>query len=185
MEPSDDDLLRRTARDATAFGVFYERHRVAVFRYARWRMGNVEDAADLTAETFAVALTAAVRFRPGSVPARAWLFGIANHELADFWRRGAVASRARRRLGMERLVFDDVALERAEALADLQELRRSLDVLVCDLPAGERAAVLARIVDETEYSEIAVALDTSEAAVRQRVHRGLRRLEAALRKERE
>jgi RNA polymerase sigma-70 factor (ECF subfamily) len=185
MEPSDDELLRLTATDAAAFGAFYVRHRVAMFRYARWRMGNVEDAADLTAEVFAVALAAAPRFRPGSLPARAWLFGIANHELADFRRRGAVAGRARQRLGMERLMFDDLALERAEALADLRELQRSLDVLVSDLPAGERAAVLARVVEEAEYADIAEALDTSEQAVRQRVHRGLRRLEAALRKERE
>jgi RNA polymerase sigma-70 factor (ECF subfamily) len=183
MELSDEELLRRTATDAEAFGVFYERHRLAVFRYARWRTLDVETAADLTAEIFAAALVATPRFRAGSMPARAWLFGIANHKLADFHRRGVVADRARRRVGMQRLVFDDPALERAEALADLAALRRSLEVLVADLPAGERAAVLARVVDEADYADIAVALDTSEQAVRQRVRRGLRRLEAGLRKE--
>jgi RNA polymerase sigma-70 factor (ECF subfamily) len=183
MAGSDEELLRQTGSDAAAFGSFYERHRVSVFRYARWRMPTVEDAADLTAEVFAAALVAAPRFRASELPARAWLFAIANHKVADFRRRGVVADRARRLLGMERLVFDDAALERAEALADLEELRRSLDVLVADLPAGERAAVLARVVDEAGYAEIAAELDTSEAAVRQRVHRGLRRLEAALRKE--
>ncbi len=86
---------------------------------------------------------------------------------------------------MQPLVFDDAALERAEALADLAELRRSLDVLVADLPAGERAAVLARVVDESSYADIALALGTSEPAARQRVRRGLRRLEAGLRKDRE
>ena len=184
MEPSDDELLRRTATDAAAFGLFYERHRVAVFRYTRWRAESVEDAADLTAEVFAVALESASRFRPGSAPARAWLFGIASHKLADLRRRGVVADRARRRLGMERLVFDDVALERAETLADLAELRRSLDVLVSDLPAGERAAVLARVVRGADYPDIARSLEISEEAARQRVRRGLRRLEAAMRKER-
>jgi RNA polymerase sigma factor (sigma-70 family) len=183
MAVPDEELLRRTATDAEAFGAFYARHRLAVFRYASWRVGTVEDAADLTAEVFAVALQAAPRFRPGSLPARAWLFGIANNKIADFRRRGAIAGRARRRLGMERLAFDDLALERAEVLADLPALRRSLDVLVEDLPVGERAAVLARVVEEAEYPEIAVALGTSEQAVRQRVHRGLQRLEAGLRKE--
>ena len=183
MVVSDEELLARTVSDAAAFGMFYARHRVAVFRYARWRLASVEDAADLTAEVFAVALEAAPRFRPGLVPARAWLFGIANHKIADFRRRGIVADRARRRLGMERLVFDDGALERAESLADVQRLGRSLDVLVADLPASERAAVVARVVDEADYAEIAVAVNASEQAVRQRVHRGLRRLEAALRKE--
>jgi RNA polymerase sigma factor (sigma-70 family) len=183
MPVSDEELLRRTATDAGAFGAFYERHRISVFRYARWRMRTAEDAADLTAEVFAAALQAAPRFRAGSLPARAWLFGIANHKVAEFRRRGAVADRARRRLGMERLVFDDLALQRAEELADLPELQRSLEVLVRDLPVGERVAVLARVVDEGTYPEIADALGTSEQAVRQRVSRGLRRLESALRKE--
>jgi RNA polymerase sigma factor (sigma-70 family) len=86
---------------------------------------------------------------------------------------------------MERLVFDDQELERVEALADLERLRSSLAVLVADLPAGERAAVLARVVSEAPYSQIAAELGTSEPAVRQRVARGLRRLEAGLRKESE
>jgi RNA polymerase sigma-70 factor (ECF subfamily) len=84
---------------------------------------------------------------------------------------------------MQRVVFDDLELERAEELADLPGLRRSLEVLVADLPEGERAAVLARIVDGADYADIALALHTSEQAVRQRVRRGLRRLEGALRKE--
>lgn len=183
MDFSDEELLRLTATDAEAFGAFYARHRVAVFRFARWRTQSAEAAADLTSEVFAAALEAAPRFRGGELPARAWLFGIANHKVADLRRRGVVADGARRRLGMARLVFDDLALERAEALADLAELGRSLGALVGDLPEGERAAVLARVVDEADYADIAVALGASEQAVRQRVSRGLRRLEATLRKE--
>ena len=42
-----------------------------------------------------------------------------------------------------------------------------------DLPADQRTAVLARIVDEGEYADIAVTQGVSEAVVRQRVSRGL------------
>ena len=41
------------------------------------------------------------------------------------------------------------------------------------LPAEQRTAVLARIVDERDYREIANELECSEAVVRQRVSRGL------------
>jgi DNA-directed RNA polymerase specialized sigma24 family protein len=50
------------------------------------------------------------------------------------------------------------------------------EALVGDLPPGERAAVLARVVDEQDYHEIAAALGCSEDAVRTRVSRGLARL---------
>ena len=173
--PTDDELLARTAEDASAFGQFYERHSTAVFAYLRRRTGNREIAADLTAEVFAAALLAAGRFRPGPLPARAWLFGIAHHKLADSRRRRRVEDRAREKLGVPRIVINDEELDQAEWRADAL-LRGSASSLVLDLPPDQRDAVLARIVDERDYADLAEALATSEANVRQRVRRGLARL---------
>ena len=92
--------------------MFYDRHARAVFEYFARRTRDPESAADLTAETFAAAIVARRRFRPGPVPASAWLFGIARHKLADFRRRGRAEDRALRRLGVERprLGEDDAQL---------------------------------------------------------------------------
>ena len=62
---------------------------------------------------------------------------------------------------------DDVA--RIDALAEVSVLVELLQ----DLPTDQRTAVLARIVDEGEYADIAVTQGVSEAVVRQRVSRGL------------
>jgi len=48
-------------------------------------------------------------------------------------------------------------------------------ITVDGLPANERDAVRARMVDERECREIAGALECSESVVRQRVSRGLAR----------
>jgi RNA polymerase sigma-70 factor (ECF subfamily) len=48
------------------------------------------------------------------------------------------------------------------------------------LPADERTAVRARIVEERNYREIALSLGCSELVVRKRVSRGLARLRAEL-----
>ena len=175
-DASDDALLEAASRQPQAYARFYRRHAEAVLRYMLFRTGDAEQSAELTAEVFLAALVSSRRYRRTRLPARAWLFGIANHKLADSRRRGRIEDRARRRLGAERLRFDDTALERAEELADLDRSGLGLEALVADLPPAERDAVLARVVDERTYGEVAERLGVSEAAARKRVSRGLARL---------
>lgn len=170
----DDELLRLTREQPDAFGVFYERHVRAVLSHLRGRGLPLEEALDLTGEIFAAALTAAPRYRPGEAPASAWLFGIARNKLWKHRRARASEVAARRRLGMARLSFSDDALERVEELLDAAP--QSYVDGVGHLPPAEREAVIARIVEERGYDEIARATDATPAAVRQRVSRGLARL---------
>jgi RNA polymerase sigma-70 factor (ECF subfamily) len=172
----DDRLLAQfVSGDADAFVAFYRRHLGSMLAFFLRRTGDRELTADLTAEVFAAALLAASRYRPGHGPALAWLYGIAAHKLADSRRRGRVEDRARRKLGLERLEIDDAGLERVEQLAGQGEDAR-LAAAVDALPPSQRDAVLARVVDEKTYPEIAAAMDCSELLVRQRVSRGLRTL---------
>ena len=180
---SDDALMLAVGDDPAAFGVIYRRHAGAVFAYLLYRTRSAEPAAELTAEVFAAAFEASGRFRPGEAPVRAWLFGIANHKLADSARRRRIVDRARRKLRMERIEFDDAALERAEELADLERAGESVGALVADLPDGEREAVLAHVVDERSYAELAQQLNVSRGTVRKRVSRGLTRVATRLKEE--
>jgi len=173
----DEALLAATPREPAAFGAFYARHEDAVLLFFLRRTRSPELAADLAAETFAAALVAAGRFRPGPAPAAAWLFGIARHTLAMSARRGQVERRARQRLGLPPLLLDDEALERVAAVEDDG---RALEALA-GLPAEQRRAVEARVLQERDYAEIARELRCSEAVVRQRVSRGLRTLRSHLR----
>jgi RNA polymerase sigma factor (sigma-70 family) len=178
-ERSDAELLATTAVEPDAFGVFYRRHVNAILGYLMARTGRADLAADLCAEVFASALEDADRYEPARAPARAWLFAIAGSRLVDSLRRGKVEDSARRRLGMPARVLTDRDLERVEELVDLSR-GLSAEALVADLPEDQRGAVLARIVDERPYGEIAAELHVSEAVVRQRVSRGLAGLRARM-----
>lgn len=110
-------------------------------------MGRADrTTSELTSEVFAAAFEASARYRRNGTPARAWLFGIADHKLADAARRRHIDDRAQRRLGIERLELPDQELERVEELADLERAGGRLEALVDDLPPAEREAVLARVV---------------------------------------
>ncbi len=142
------------------------------------RTGDPELAADLTAEVFAAAMLAAVRYRPQHASAEAWLTGIARNVLGHSARRGRVDARARRRLGVGTLHIDDHDIERVHEMIDAH--RTDVARHLARLPVDERDAVRARIVDERDYGEIALALGCSELVVRKRVSRGLARMRAEL-----
>lgn len=182
MERRNDTELLAAALsgDGDAFGAFYRRHarRIAAFHLARTR--DAQDAADLTAETFAAALEVVDRFDPQRGEPIAWLFGIARHRLATQARRGAVEDRARRRMGLERLVLDDAGLERVEAAATAElvrvELREGFDAL----PPDQREAIALRVLLDHDYAEVAGVTGSSEVVARKRVSRGLSALRARL-----
>lgn len=176
---SDAELLAHTRSDADAFGVFYRRYERPILGYLLARVRDAEIAADLTSEVFAAALEATGSFDPGrngSGSASGWLFTIAHNTLVSSLRRGRVADAARRRLGaLEPLALDDLDIERVLALGS----NDSWLELLGELPAGERDAILGRVVDERDYAELAADLGCSTLVVRKRVSRGLARLRNA------
>ncbi len=123
-------------------------------------------------------------YRHHLAPALVWLYGIAAHKLADSRRRGRVEDEARRRLTLEPLVIDDDDLARVEALASSGMEGTALDTAMRSLPPEQRDAVLARVVDERSYAEIASEMSCSELVVRQRVSRGLKTLRSHIKESR-
>jgi RNA polymerase sigma-70 factor (ECF subfamily) len=176
MEQTDAQLLTASRRDPAAFRELYDRWADRLLAYFYRRVLDPEVAADLLAETFAVAFERRNRFRDVGRPGAAWLYGIAAKELSHWFRRQEVELRAVRRLAIEVPALDDDSIARIEALADMDSHREALGAALRGMTETERHAVELRVVEELGYAEIAVALDCTEAAARVRVHRGLARL---------
>jgi RNA polymerase sigma factor (sigma-70 family) len=172
---TDGELLVATATDPEAFAVFYRRHVRGLLAFFRQRVPTAEVALDLTAETFAAALQASSRYELRPEPARGWLYGIAWNKLHEARRRGRADDTARRALGMAPIVLTDEGIERLDALAATPALK-----LLDALPADQREAVHARVLDERAYEDIAGELRCSQSVVRKRVSRGLRAIRSKL-----
>ena len=170
----DAELLALTQSVPAAFDVFFVRHSKAIASYLWRHTGNQDVAADLTSETFAVALEAVARYDPAKGAARGWLFGIAKITMLASYRQQRAERSARERLGHAVTGYSDDGWDDVEARIDA-----SLPGLVDgveELPRAERRAVVARVLDERDYAEIAASEEATEAAIRQRVKRGLARL---------
>lgn len=163
---SDEELLSTPTADS--FADFYQRHVRAILGYFARVTRDPETAADLTAETFAAALSGRSRYRPEVAPATAWLFGIAGKKAADWRRRGYAEDRARRRLAMERIDLTERDRTDFDALTDDYVAH-----LLSDLSPDERDAVTARVLEDRAYDEIAAETGVPAATVRKRVSRAL------------
>ncbi|WP_246036769.1 RNA polymerase sigma factor SigJ [Cellulomonas telluris] len=148
-------------------------HRATVVAVAYQVLGTRADAEDVAQDTY-------LRWRdvdPGTVQdPRAYLATMAARGALN-----AVRARARRREEYpgpwlpEPVVTDD-PLRR---LLVREQLTYALSVLLQDVAPEQRAALVLRDVLELPYAAVAAALDRSEEAVRQLVHRARSRVRAA------
>jgi RNA polymerase sigma factor (sigma-70 family) len=163
--------------DADAIARLYDRHARTLLAFLARRTAEPEVAVDLLAETFASAFKDRRSFR-GDDPL-AWLYGIARHQLADYFRRGRVERRALARLGVQRRALTDAEYDRIEELAGSRELRDEVAAALASLTPEHRDAVRLRVVEERPYPEVARSLGISEQTARARVSRALRALRRA------
>jgi RNA polymerase sigma-70 factor, ECF subfamily len=79
---TDEGLLAASERDRAAFGEFYERTERALLGFFGAATRSADLAADLTAETFASALSSVARFDPRS--RSSWSSAINNRAVGTF-----------------------------------------------------------------------------------------------------
>ena len=177
----DEDLLVASSQCPQRFVEFYCRTMPGLLRYFARRTLDAQAASDLAAETLAEAFAARSRFRDrGAGSATAWLYTIARRQFGSYLRRLRVEDAARRRLGMRRVELGPEDVERVEALIDFEQVGRAVRAAFDELRADHREALRLRVIEGRSYAEAAAELGCSEAVVRSRVSRGLRKLAAQL-----
>jgi RNA polymerase sigma-70 factor (ECF subfamily) len=164
---SDDTHLAHLARtNADAFAELYRRHVTNVYRYHMAHTGNVNDAEDLTSQTFMAALEGIRSYR-GTGSFAAWIMGIASRKRALFFRgsKPEVPLEAAHRIPTPSLPTDKAAARRLQMDQVHQALKRI---------SPERAeALILCFFGGLKPAEVGRVLKKSEAAVKMLISRGL------------
>jgi RNA polymerase sigma-70 factor (ECF subfamily) len=166
------------AGEAQAFEVLVERETRRILRTCYRVLGRVDEAEEVTQETFVLAYRALGSYRGGGHPA-AWITRIATREA---WRH--VAARSRRRSMTTTLdegawpVASDALDPATEAV--MAEERVRVRVAVGRLPEPYREVITLRYFGELSLLEISAATGRPEGTVKAQVHRGLGRLRELL-----
>jgi RNA polymerase sigma factor (sigma-70 family) len=103
-------------------------------------------------------------------------FGIARHLLGRYLRKQWADRSARGALDMPDRTLSAADADAIERWIDFEAVGRNVRDALGELGADQRHAVVLRIVDGLDYSQIARRLGCSEPTARARVSRGLRAL---------
>jgi len=163
-------LQRAIGHDAEAFGRLYDIHVDRVYRHIYYRVGNEQDAEDLTQQVFLKAWQAIGRYKKRASPFIAWLMTVSHNLVVDFYRT------RKDKAYLEAEVLADGSAsspeQAAEASFEQQRLRRA----ILRLGSDEQQVVILRFIEGFEFTEIASVLKKKEGNVRVILHRALVKL---------
>jgi RNA polymerase sigma-70 factor, ECF subfamily len=169
-------LIEAAQREPQRFSDLYEANFERVYAYVVRRVHDRDDAQDLTADVFHLALKSLPRFEWRGVPFAAWLFRIAANEIAD-----RSKSIARRRAHERVLPFSESEASAADALGiEEAERRGRLFKLVERLPRDQSRVIVMRFAEQKSIREIATALGRSEGSIKQLQFRAMQNLRVRL-----
>ncbi len=162
---------RQWSQKVQEFQSFYQENLSLIYRYIYSKVGNREEAEDLTSQIFLKAVRS-VDAERGPQSMQKWLFQVARTTIADYWRahyRASVSS-------LEELLdagwegpFDEEALVVSEAPTErVQHILQAL-------PIQYREVLTCRFLLNLSIKETALRLELTEANVKVLQFRALKR----------
>ncbi len=165
----DGALVRRAKEEREAFEALYLKYLKKVYTYIYYRVGNVDDAEDITESVFLHALIHLDRYQDRGIPFSAWLLRIA-HNLVANWHR---SSKSRRSVDLDSAEpLHDPSPTPEERLESAEEREELLEVLK-NLPEERQQALILRFAEGMKHREIGEVMGKSAGAVKVLVHRSL------------
>jgi RNA polymerase sigma factor (sigma-70 family) len=161
--------------DDKAYAKLLQRYKRPVYHMILKMVRNVDDAEDLTIESFAKAFRSLHRFKK-DFTFSTWLFRIATNNTIDFIRKKKLNT-----LSIENTYTDDdgqsVSIDVEDQNPDPQEeaikgqKEELIQVFVNMLPSKYQKLVRLRYFNELSYEEIAVELEAPLGTVKAQLHR--------------
>jgi len=165
------DVLGNDHIQAEEFQVFYQQNLGSIYRYVYSKVGNREEAEDITSQIFMKAVHGIDSGR-GTEAIQKWLFQVARTTIADYWR-------ARYRLttsSLEELL--DAGWEGpagAEPASYRSQPAERVQYLLSALPEHYRQVLTCRFLFNLSVKETALSMGLSEANVKVLQFRALKR----------
>jgi RNA polymerase sigma factor (sigma-70 family) len=153
-----DNNIARHGMVISGFTALYEEHMAYVFRYINYRLGNRNEAEDLTSVVFEKALAAFHRYDSNKAAPQTWLLTIARNTVTDYLRKSSKRKTMPldNALGVESL--DPPPPEETERREEYEQLQ----VCLAMLPQREQEIISLKFGGELNNRQISSVVGLSE-----------------------
>ena len=162
----------RSRRDSEAYGLIYDRYVAQLYRFILFKVGDEEDAKELTSDAFMKTWEYLMEGKPIK-SVSGLLYTVARSTIVDHYRK--------RKLNL--VSFDDVpdiADRKMTGLIEAsEEVKNTLDA-IAKLKDEYREALMMKHIDGLTNAEIADALDKSNGTTRVLLHRATEALKEVM-----
>jgi RNA polymerase sigma-70 factor (ECF subfamily) len=168
----EEILISQARQDAASFGKLYDLYAPSIYRYILSRTGNIQDAQDITSQTFLKVLEKLSSYRHRGYFS-AWLFSIARSRYIDHFRM---------RNQEEKLIMKNDLDSHTDILSIVVDRERllNLDQILALLSEEELDLLRLRNVAELTFAEMAEILSKTEDSTKKKYYRLLARLQSQL-----
>ena len=175
---SDAECVRRLLQgEVDAFEVLVRRHQKAIFNLVYRMLGDYDEAAEVSQETFLSAYRSIGQFR-GDANFSTWLYRIAINHAST--RRRSLAKWQQRTVPLD---TTDPVNERELDPADTveqKEVQELVQKALNGLEASDAMIILLKDLQDVPYEEVARVLDVPVGTVKSRLHRARKALRSRL-----
>ncbi len=169
IDTEEAGWIEASRSDPAAFDWLYDRHVARIYKYLYHRLGNHQDAEEITSQTFLSALEKLGGYvHHGNFIG--WLITIARNKLTDFYRREHPQQELDEELSHSTV---DDPLQTVMA----HERKRQLQELIGSLSEEEQELLRLRFVAELSFREIGELMQKSESAAKKQIYRIILRLQ--------
>lgn len=185
MNPDDVQIMQAVqAGQVDMFDLLVQRYRGPLLHVAWSKLGDRNWAEDVVQETFLAAFAARDTYKP-AFAFRTWIWTILLNLCRRQWKRRESRPReqplAFRSADDAGAPLEPATFDTPLANALLVERREQVHVLLESLPEAQADAMRLRFLGGLQFAEIALAMDSSISAAKQRVKSGLVTLAEQLR----
>ena len=157
----ESQIVEQAKTDPEAFGKLYELYVERIYNYIFYRVGNHQDAEDLTAKVFHRALNHIPNYNNKGVPFAAWLYRIA-HNLVANWHR----DRKRRQVvALEQVALSGDKEENPHKAAERNNERELLLAAIQKLPPERQQLLTLKFVERMSNADIGQLVQRRRCAV--------------------